>query len=98
MLGGRGAVIAVANVFPELCSSLYNTFKRGSYGEASEIQRRVSYVNEVLVKRYNQISAIKEALRLRGLPGGYPRKPVLPLEEKERREIEEFMKLMLESS
>jgi len=98
MLGGRGAVIAVANVFPKLCSSLYNAFKRGDYEQASKIQRSISYINEVLIKRHNQLSAIKEALKLRGLPGGYPRRPVLPLENEERKEIEDFLKAMSESS
>lgn len=98
MLGGRGAVIAVANVFPEICSALYKAFREGNCEEASKFQRRVSYVNEVLVKRHNQLSAIKEALRLRGLPSGYPRRPVLPLGNKERKEIENFLKAMLKPS
>jgi len=96
MVGGRGAVIAVANVFPEMCSSLYQAFKRGDYDEASKLQRRISHLNEVLVKRHNQLSAIKEALNLRGLPGGYPRRPALPLEGEEKKEIENMIKTMLE--
>ena len=35
MLGGRGAVIAVANVIPKMCSSLYEAFRREDYEEAS---------------------------------------------------------------
>ena len=98
MLGGRGAIIAVANVFPKVCSSLYEAFRRGDYEEAGKLQRRVSYVNEVLVKRYNQLSAIKEALKLRGLPGGYPRRPALPLESEERKDVENMLRVMLEPS
>lgn len=96
MLGGRGAVIAVANVFPKVCSSLYAAFRRGDYEEASKLQRHISYLNEVLVKRHNQISAIKEALKLRGLPSGYPRRPALPLEREERNDIENVLKTMQE--
>jgi 4-hydroxy-tetrahydrodipicolinate synthase len=91
MLGGRGAVIAVANVFPKLCSRLYEAFRNGDYAGASMLQRRVSFANEVLVKRHNQLSAIKEALRLQGLPSGYPRSPALPLEGEERKDIEDLM-------
>lgn len=90
--GGRGAVLAVGNVFPTLCSSLYRAFKNGRYEEASKLQNRVSFANEVLVKRFNQISAIKEAMRLQGLAGGYPRKPALPLDSEERRTIENLLK------
>jgi len=91
MLGGRGAVIAVANVLPKMCISLYEAFRRGDYEEASKLQKRISYLNEVLVKRHNQLSAIKEALNLRGLTGGYPRRPVLPLEGEEKNEIKDVL-------
>lgn len=90
--GGRGAVIAVANVFPTLCSQLYRAYKKGQYEEASRLQNRISFANEVLVKRFNQLSAIKEGMRLEGLPGGYPRKPALPLDEKERKTLEDLLK------
>jgi len=92
MLGGKGAVIAVANVFPKMCQSLYEAFKKGDYEKASLLQRRLSYLNDVLVKKYNQLSTIKEALNLLGLPAGYPRSPALPLEEEERKEVEEALK------
>jgi 4-hydroxy-tetrahydrodipicolinate synthase len=92
MLGGKGAVIAVANVFPKMCRSLYDAFKMGDYEKASLLQHRLSYLNDVLVKKYNQLSTIKEALKLLGLPAGYPRSPALPLKEEERSEVEEALK------
>jgi len=92
MLGGKGAVIAVANVFPKMCQNLYEAFKMGDYEKASLLQRRLSYLNDVLVKKYNQLSTIKEALNLLGLPAGYPRSPALPLKEEERKEVEEALK------
>jgi len=98
MLGGRGAVVAVANAFPRMCSSLYKAFKKGDYEEAGKLQRQITYINEVLVKRHNQLSAIKEALKLQGLPGGYPRRPALPLEATKRKDIENVLKDMPESS
>lgn len=90
--GGRGAVIAVANVFPALCNRLYRAFKNRRYEEASKLQNRISFANEVLVKSFNQLSAIKEAMRLHGLAGGYPRKPALPLDREERKTIENLLK------
>jgi len=96
MLGGRGAVVAVANAFPRMCSSLYKAFKRGDYEVAGKLQRQITYLNEVLVKRHNQLSAIKEALRLRGLPGGHPRRPALPLEGEERNDVENVLRAMQE--
>jgi len=96
MLGGRGAVIAVANVFPRLCTSLYQAFRKGNYKEAAKLQQQVSFINEVLVKKHNQLSAIKEALKLQGKPGGYPRKPALPLESEEIKDIEDMLKVVRE--
>ncbi|PIX32034.1 4-hydroxy-tetrahydrodipicolinate synthase [Candidatus Bathyarchaeota archaeon CG_4_8_14_3_um_filter_42_8] len=96
LLEGKGAIIAVANVFPKLCSQLYETFKNGKYEEAKTLQKRISFANEVLVKRYNQLSAIKEALRLQGLPGGYPRKPALPLDSEEKKAVQNLLKIINE--
>jgi 4-hydroxy-tetrahydrodipicolinate synthase len=94
LLGGRGAVIAVANVAPKLCSALYKAFKEGKLENSSRLQRHISYMNEVLVRRHNQLSAIKEALNMKGLEGGCPRKPTAPLEEDEKREIKEMLNSM----
>jgi len=96
MLGGKGAVVAVANVFPKLCSDLYEAFKKGDYEKAGRLQHRVSYLNEVLVKRHNQLSAIKEAMNVLGLPAGYPRMPSLPLNENEKKEVKNVIKAMEE--
>ena len=54
----------------------------------------MSFANEVLVKRYNQLSAIKEALKLQGLPGGCPRKPALPLESEERTAVQNLLTII----
>ncbi len=91
LLGGKGAVIAVANVAPRLCSALYEAFKEGKFENSSRLQRQVSYMNEVLVRRHNQLSAIKGALNMKGLLAGYPRKPTSPLGEDEKREIKETL-------
>jgi 4-hydroxy-tetrahydrodipicolinate synthase len=92
LAGGTGAVLAVANVFPTLCSQLYSAFKNGQYEEASRMQNRITFANEVLVKRFNQLSAIKEAMRLNGMLGGYPRRPALPLNAEEKKTVEALLK------
>jgi len=96
MLGGSGAIVAVANVFPKLCSRLYEAFRTGNHEQAIKLQQRVSHVNEVLVKRHSQLSAIKEALRLGGLPSGYPRRPALPLEGEEKKDIGNLIRTVQE--
>ncbi|MEM3464750.1 MAG: 4-hydroxy-tetrahydrodipicolinate synthase [Candidatus Bathyarchaeia archaeon] len=91
MLGGKGAVIAVANTYPKLCANLYKAYKQGNIGKAAKLQRTITHINEVLVRRFNQLSAIKEAMRMLGLPGGYPRMPTLPLGEVEKAEIKSLL-------
>ena len=92
MLGGNGAIAAVVNVAPRLCVGLYEAFKKGDYGKAGEIQMRLSQLNDILVRKHNQIAAIKEALALLGKPSGYPRKPTLPLKEEDRKDVERVLR------
>jgi 4-hydroxy-tetrahydrodipicolinate synthase len=92
LAGGKGAVLAVANVFPTLCGRLYAAFKNGRYEEAGRLQSSISFANEVLVKRFNQIAAIKEAMQLQELTGGFPRKPTLPLKTEERKMLQRLLK------
>lgn len=87
VLGGHGGIVAVSIFAPELVVDLYNSFMAGDLRRASRIQLTLTMLNEVVVKRYNQLSATKEALRLRGLPGGYARMPSQPLSEEEREEV-----------
>ena len=93
-LGGRGAVLAVANVFPAMCKRLYEAFRNNKLEEANRLQERIILANDLLVKRNNQLSAIKEALNTIGLPAGYPRRPALVLESEEKTAVQEFVKTM----
>ncbi|WP_258084095.1 4-hydroxy-tetrahydrodipicolinate synthase [Thermococcus thermotolerans] len=81
LLGAHGAVVAVANVVPELCAELYRAFLGGDQERAGELQLKINLVNEVIVKRYSQISAIKAAMKLRGWKVGRPRLPSMPLQK-----------------
>jgi len=91
LMGGRGGVLAVANVAPRLCVDLYNHFKAHEIERARQIQMKVLYLNDVLVKKFNQISAIKEAMNQLGKAAGYARRPSLPLDEKARKEVREAL-------
>jgi 4-hydroxy-tetrahydrodipicolinate synthase len=93
-LGSRGAVLAVANVFPTTCKRLYEAFRNNKLDEATRLQKRITVANDLLVKRYNQLSTIKEALNTIGLPAGYPRRPALPLKSEEKAAVQEFVKTM----
>jgi 4-hydroxy-tetrahydrodipicolinate synthase len=90
-MGGKGAILAVANAIPETCVALYEAAMRGDMEEAGRFQIKVSYVNKVLVREHSQIAAVKAALSSLGHPSGVPRKPLRPLPSGEDRQVvEEF--------
>jgi len=91
LMGGRGGVLAVANVAPRLCVDIYDYFKKNEIEKARQVQMKVLDLNEILVKKFNQISAIKEAMTQLGKPAGYPRRPSLLLDEKARNEVKEVL-------
>ena len=92
-LGGDGGIVAVSIFAPELSVKLYNLFKAGDLKGAADIQRILTMLNEVIVKKYNQLSATKEALKIRGLPGGFARMPSQPLSEEERNEVKRALEM-----
>jgi 4-hydroxy-tetrahydrodipicolinate synthase len=81
MLGGKGAIVAVANVIPAQCVGIVEAYRRNDLAAAGEGQHTASYVNKVLVRENPQIAAIKAALNQMGYGAGVPRKPLKPLDE-----------------
>jgi 4-hydroxy-tetrahydrodipicolinate synthase len=79
LMGGMGGIVGVANVAPRLCSSIFRYYKKGQLDEAKNRQMIILQLNNLLTKRYNQISCTKEVMNQMGLPAGYPRRPCLPL-------------------
>lgn len=92
MIGAHGAIVAVANVAPELCVELWRAFREGNHQKAKELQLRVNLINEVVVKKYNQISAVKAAMEMRGLRAGKPRPPSLPLDREVLGDVESTLR------
>jgi len=90
-LGGRGAVLAIANVVPGTCVELHQAFGRGDVVMAGRRQRTASHVNNVLVATYPQVAAIKAALSRMGYKAGIPRRPLLPLSEAQEKAITEAL-------
>ena len=91
MLGGKGAVVAVANVIPDTCVKVFEAYCSKNIPKASMNQRIASYVNRILVLENPQIASIKEALNQRGFKVGIPRRPLLPLDEKVKTHMKEVL-------
>lgn len=73
--GASGGVLAVANLMPRSLQALCRAVQAGDLKEARRLQHRCAPLAEAVSSRYG-VPGLKAALRLRGLPGGYPRAPL----------------------
>ena len=89
-LGASGGILAMAAAVPELCTRLYTLFRKGNTEESKKLQLDLVPLNKALTQSMG-IPAIKYALDLLGYYGGPPRLPLLPLEEREKRQVESFL-------
>jgi 4-hydroxy-2-oxoglutarate aldolase len=89
-MGASGAILAVANTAPEMSAGIYRLFKAGKKDEARKLQLDLVPLNKVLVDVYG-IAGLKYAQDLRGFYGGLARLPLLPVEDKGKREIESLL-------
>lgn len=90
MAGGKGGTLALANIMPEECVKLYHLSKEGDSKKASKIQMALLEPNAAVTSKWG-IPGLKAAMDLIGNIGGKPRKPFLPLGEKERGELKEIL-------
>lgn len=86
--GGRGAVIAMANVFPAMCVSIVDHFNAGELEKAREAQLKVMRLRD-LVRSIMPIISHKEMMKLNGFEMGPSRFPFRGLTEKEVQTIHE---------
>lgn len=83
-MGADGWVDTYSNLWPELTVGLYREARKGITPQVLELQRRGTELRRFLLREgWNMYVAIKAAMNLRGLPGGYPRPPLRPLPDSE---------------
>jgi len=85
--GAVGAILAISDVFPELCVEIYRAHKGGDSRRAEELQHRLTQASKILGPRYG-IAGFKYAMDRLGYFGGLPRLPLLPVSEEGKREID----------
>jgi 4-hydroxy-tetrahydrodipicolinate synthase len=79
-LGGQGFLTSEANLAPALCSSVTSAYDAGDQARVFESFGKVVRLSDILY-RNGGIRATKAVLNSLGLPGGYPRKPQLPVSD-----------------
>jgi 5-dehydro-4-deoxyglucarate dehydratase len=95
--GGKGHVSDMANFAPKHAVEMYKLAKKGDWNGMIQLHRRLNPYFEFVERKSREkngmiwISIIKEAMKILGLPGWPPRKPLLPLEEKDVSELETIL-------
>ncbi len=79
--GMDGTVTGYASAFPENYVNLYKLFTQGKIKQAVELQERMTAIKSLL--KVPPIQPIKEALKLRGINGGFVKKPLRPMTPQE---------------
>jgi len=92
-MGADGAILAVANAAPELCAGIYSLFRAGNKEEARRLQFELIPLNKMIMESYG-ISGLKYALDARGYYGGPVRLPLLPVDDKAKRDISALLKTL----
>jgi 4-hydroxy-2-oxoglutarate aldolase len=90
-IGAKGGVPALANVAPRECVELYDSYTRGDWGRARELQLRLIRLNVAVTTRWS-VPGLKAALDEIGYYGGSPRPPLLPLGEANRATLHGILK------
>jgi 4-hydroxy-2-oxoglutarate aldolase len=85
-VGGRGAILALADLLPEKCVELFQLFQQGRHEQARQLQLQLVGASKLVVSE-NGIAGLKFAMDLRGYKGGVPRPPLLPLKEEKKNVI-----------
>jgi len=84
MAGAKGCVSGLANAFPEIMNELWRLFQAGEYARAGELQMQVLRARQILHIPSSTNAACYAALHARGIDAGYPKAPILPVEDDKR--------------
>jgi len=90
ILGAKGSIAGICTAAPDLSIDLYYAVKRGDHMEALEIHGKLLAIWRAIGQQ-DMPARVKALLELRGIPAGYPRKPILPLSESVREELRKVL-------
>lgn len=90
LVGAAGYICTSPQALGRDVVDLYRLSLEGEHQRALEIQAKgVGFRQLSVANGRNMYVSLKEIMNQLGRPGGYPRRPLLPLEEADRREIRE---------
>ena len=92
MLGGSpGGTVSLANSFPQLAVQLFGYGRAGDEANGRPLQDRISRINAAISGAHG-VAGVKAAMTLAGFRGGIPRRPLLPLEPTQVRELQAILR------
>jgi 4-hydroxy-2-oxoglutarate aldolase len=89
--GAVGGVLSTASWLPEYCCELYAHFINGETQKAAELHEYLNKLSSASVGKHG-VSGVKMGLDLRGMHGGRPRLPLLPVPKDEVERIAQLLK------
>lgn len=89
-LGAVGAILALADAFPELCVEIFDLSRDGKREKARHLAQKLIAPAKMFGSQYG-ISGLKYALDRQGYYGGPARLPLLPLMESAKHEIDAML-------
>jgi 4-hydroxy-2-oxoglutarate aldolase len=88
--GAKGGVLALANVAPAECISIFGLFNDEKLTEAENLQSILIPVNQAITSTYGA-AGLKAAIDMVGFYGGNPRNPLEPLNEIKKNELKNIL-------
>jgi 4-hydroxy-2-oxoglutarate aldolase len=92
-VGARGAILALASALPEKCVELYQLIRQGQHERARELHTVILRASKLVVSECG-IAGVKYAMDQRGLRGGLPRLPLLPLKDEQKKRLNAFLEIL----
>jgi len=92
ILGGHGAIIALANIAPKMTVELFDSVQEGDIKRAREIYYKLLPIARAIGSERNFPAPVKEALKQLGRSAGSTRSPIVQLTDQEKEQISDALK------
>jgi 4-hydroxy-2-oxoglutarate aldolase len=90
-VGVKASVMALANCCPDECIEVQKLFEEGKNEKSLELYKKMYPVNSAVTGGYG-IAGLKYVCDELGFEGGFTRKPLLPLKDREKGELDSIIK------
>jgi len=87
LIGARGCISGLSNVFPEHVVRLWAALEAGKYEEAARMGLRLGRARQILQRSGSPNAACYAGLAARGIDAGVPKLPTLPLTDEKTAEM-----------